>query len=137
MRLENGVLKVAYSKSNRQKEERTVSDFVSMLSFINYPSSFVFEEIEEPTPAPKPAEEPVSTLAEQGFTAEEIPAPEADAAMEDASLEEGKKAILEDFKAIQQMGEDELLSLEQKNLAVMMEERRKQRLSKKGDYQVA
>lgn len=137
MRLENGVLKVAYSKRNRQKEERTVSDFASMLSFINYPSSFVFEEIEEPTPAPKPAEEPVSTLTEQGFTAEEIPAPETDAAMEDASLEEGKKAILEDFKAIQQMGEDELLSLEQKNLAVMMEERRKQRLSKKGDYQVA
>ena len=35
IRLENGVLKVAYSKGNRQKEERTVSDLASMLSFSN------------------------------------------------------------------------------------------------------
>ncbi|MDY2913672.1 MAG: PolC-type DNA polymerase III [Candidatus Enteromonas sp.] len=111
----------------QNEEEKRLLDFKALLSTIQYPSDIEVKPMEN-----EPKEAPL-TPEEQGFVPkEEIVPPE-----EKKEDIDGRALIAADLRIAQQKSEEELLEQEQENLKVMMEERNRARVNKKGDYQVA
>lgn len=133
---ENGTLVATLDEEQAESQGKMVDEFAAFLAFLEYPSTIVKRvntREKEPTP---PAD-----LAEQGFVAKEewgaIEEEKEELASEPLPVVNGREAIERDFKAVQELGEEELLRMERENLQKMLEERNRARVRKIGDYKIA
>ena len=136
--IKDGKVVAFIKEEEREKQEKELHDLRDFLKTIQYPSSIEIETIKEEAAAPVTLEEqnfvPVENVDETCAPSEETNVEEAEPAKEEIN---GREAIQLDFKAAQQLGEEEILRMEERNLKVMLEERNKARVRKVGNYKVA